>query len=111
QRARWDQPGSEDVDYNALDVQHLGSIYEGLLELQPAVAAEPLVETLEKGRPVFQSERDVPSPRTARGQPPRRIGEGEVYLVTNRGERKATGSYYTPKYIVDYIVENTAGPL
>jgi hypothetical protein len=34
-----------------------------------------------------------------------------VYLVTNRGERKATGSYYTPKYIVDYVVENTVGPL
>ena len=44
--------------------------------------------------------------------PPRRkVAEGEVYLVTNRGERKATGSYYTPKYIVDYIVEHTVGKL
>nr|MBC8249116.1 N-6 DNA methylase [Anaerolineales bacterium] len=34
-----------------------------------------------------------------------------VYPVTERGERKATGSYYTPGYIVKYIVENTLGPL
>src|SRR5215208_7038896 len=26
-------------------------------------------------------------------------------------ERKATGTYYTPRYIVDYIVQNTLGPL
>ena len=36
---------------------------------------------------------------------------GQVYLETDRGERKATGSYYTPQYIVEYIVDNTLGPL
>jgi hypothetical protein len=36
---------------------------------------------------------------------------GQVYLLTDKGERKATGSYYTPAYIVEYIVENTLGPL
>jgi len=40
-----------------------------------------------------------------------RRDEGQVYLETDRGERKATGSYYTPQYIVEYIVENTVGPL
>jgi type I restriction-modification system DNA methylase subunit len=34
-----------------------------------------------------------------------------VYLVTDKGERKSTGSYYTPNYIVKYIIENTLGPL
>ena len=37
--------------------------------------------------------------------------EGEVYLLTDKGERKATGSYYTPDYIVRYIVENSLAPL
>ena len=37
--------------------------------------------------------------------------EGEVYLLTDKGERKVTGSYYTPDYIVRYIVENTLAPL
>ena len=110
-REQWDQPGSEDIDYKTLDVRHLGSIYEGLLELQPHVAAEPLVETLDDGKPVFKPTREVPNPRPIRGQHPRSIGTSEIYLTTNRGERKATGSYYTPKDIVDYIVENTVGPL
>ncbi|MBI2843326.1 MAG: N-6 DNA methylase [Armatimonadetes bacterium] len=111
QRERWDQPGSQDIDYNSLAVQHLGSIYEGLLELQPGVASEPLIEVSIAGKSTFKLEKDVPEPKPIRHQPPRRIAENEVYLVTNRGERKATGSYYTPKYIVDYIVENTVGVL
>lgn len=37
--------------------------------------------------------------------------EGRVELVTDKGERKATGSYYTPDYIVDYIVERTLQPI
>lgn len=35
----------------------------------------------------------------------------DVELVNDRGERKATGSYYTPDHIVKYIVENAVGPL
>lgn len=34
-----------------------------------------------------------------------------VALLNDRGERKATGSYYTPDYIVKYIVEETVGPV
>src|SRR5205085_6014690 len=34
-----------------------------------------------------------------------------VYLANDRSERKATGSYYTPDYIVKYIVEHTVGPV
>ena len=111
QRERWNEPGTQDIDYNTLDVQHLGSIYEGLLELQPRVADEPMIEVIEDGRSVFKRSREVSNPRTVRGQPPRAVEAGEVYLVTNRGERKATGSYYTPKYIVDYIVQKALGPL
>ena len=111
QREHWDQPGTRDIDYATLAVQHLGSIYEGLLELRPQVAQEVLVETSEKGKPVFKPESEVANPKKIRGQSPRTIAPGEVYLVTDRGERKATGSYYTPTYIVDYIVEHTVGPL
>jgi len=111
QREQWDKPGDRDIDYNTLDVQHLGSIYEGLLELQPHIANEPMIETLEDGKSVFRLSHDVPNPRLIHRQTPRLIKANEVYLVTNRGERKATGSYYTPKYIVDYIVENTIGLL
>ncbi|NCR99041.1 MAG: N-6 DNA methylase [Microcystis aeruginosa L311-01] len=38
--------------------------------------------------------------------------EGEsVHLENDRGERKATGSYYTPDYIVKYIVSHTLKPI
>lgn len=37
--------------------------------------------------------------------------EGRVELVNDKGERKATGSYYTPDYIVNYIVERTLRPI
>jgi len=34
-----------------------------------------------------------------------------VELLNDRGERKATGSYYTPDYVVEYIVEATVEPM
>ncbi|KYH23706.1 Eco57I restriction-modification methylase [Halalkalicoccus paucihalophilus] len=86
------------VDYSSLDVRHLGSIYEGLLEYQLNVADEPL--TLDDGEYVIPDEGDEIL-----------VEVGEVYLTTGSGERKATGSYYTPEYVVEYIVDNTLGPL
>jgi len=35
--------------------------------------------------------------------------EGQVEIVESRAERKRGGIYYTPTYIVDYIVKNTLG--
>jgi type I restriction-modification system DNA methylase subunit len=90
------------VDYRDLEVQHLGSIYEGLLEYQLRYAEEDLAVVKEKGR-----ERYVPA---GEGQEVA-VPTSRVYLVTDRGERKATGSYYTPDYIVKYIVEQTLQPL
>jgi type I restriction-modification system DNA methylase subunit len=86
------------VDYSSLDVRHLGSIYEGLLEYQLDVADEPLA--LEDGEYVPAGEGDEVI-----------VEEGEVHLSTGSGERKATGSYYTPEYVVEYIVEETLSPL
>jgi hypothetical protein len=39
------------------------------------------------------------------------VPEGGLYVVNDKGERKATGAYYTPDYVVTYIVEETVGPL
>lgn len=105
--------GRSRVDYHDLSIQHLGSIYEGLLELQPHHASEMMVvisrrvqgRAEEKVQPLsraIQAGFNV----TAIKYPP-----GSVYLLTDKGERRATGSYYTPDHIVAYIVENTLGPL
>lgn len=90
--------GKRFVDYSSLDVRHLGSIYEGLLEYQLHVADESLAVDNETYVPAEDGEDVVVEP-------------GEVYLTTDSGERKATGSYYTPEYVVEYIVENTLEPL
>jgi type I restriction-modification system DNA methylase subunit len=37
--------------------------------------------------------------------------KGEVHLENDKGERKSTGSYYTPDYIVKYIVSHTLKPI
>ena len=86
------------VDYSSLDVRHLGSIYEGLLEYQLNIADKPLAVEDEEYVSADDGDEVV-------------VEEGEVYLTTDSGERKATGSYYTPEYVVEYIVENTLGPL
>ncbi len=88
------------VDYNTLSERHLGSIYEGLLEFKPAIAEENLVEIKEKGKSKYAPAKQYPDKKVI-------CQKGELYLVNDKGERKATGSYYTPEYIVNYIVENT----
>jgi hypothetical protein len=72
----------EFVDYRDLAERHLGTIYEGLLEYH----LEPL-------------------PAAAPSAP------FTIDLRNDKGERKATGSYYTPDYIVKYIVDQTVGPV
>ncbi|MBK8270267.1 MAG: N-6 DNA methylase [Planctomycetes bacterium] len=74
------------VDYKALGVQQLGSIYEGLLMYHVVIPADEW----EKG---YQR----------RGL--------KVALVPSNKERKKLGSYFTPQHIVKYIVANTVGPL
>lgn len=89
------------IDYKDLDVRHLGSIYEGLLEFQPRIATEDLAIIREKGREVY-----VPAKKQDAV-----IRKGDVYLANDRGQRKSTGSYYTPDYVVKQIVANTLGPV
>ena len=94
----------ERITYRDLDVRHLGDIYEGLLEYQPQIASEDLVIVSKKGNETVAPKKSSPKREIA-------YSEGEVYLLTDNDERKATGSYYTPDYIVRYIVENTLAPL
>lgn len=90
------------VDYRDLAVRHLGSIYEGLLEYKVRVADGPLNVDKVKGKEIY-----TPADSDLMAD----IKTGDVYLVTDKGERKSTGSYYTPDYIVQYIVEQTLRPI
>lgn len=95
------------IDYRSLGVKQLGSIYEGLLEFHLNVADRELAVIKEKGK-----ERYVPLEKLTKSQRAvEQVTAGDIYLENTKAERKATGSYYTPDYIVKYIVENTVSPL
>jgi type I restriction-modification system DNA methylase subunit len=105
-RSQAESVGGGFVDYSNLDVRHLGSIYEGLLEYKLRVADEEMVAVKRRGK-----EQWIPATEVGSSRVLDRVERGSVHLATDRGERKATGSYYTPDYIVKYIVEHTVGPL
>jgi len=86
------------VDYSTLRVRELGTIYEGLLEwrLEPVSTAE-----VKAGSVKLLGDRHVT----------RKVEAGDYTLVADQSDRKATGSYYTPHYVVEFIGENVLKPL
>ena len=105
------------VDYRDLAIEHLGGVYEGMLELQPARAAVPMavVYKLKKGVREELYKTEPEARRLIERQHYKRTGDpvpvGGVFLKTDKDERRATGSYYTPDHVVRHIVEATLGPL
>ncbi|OKY78296.1 MAG: Type II restriction enzyme methylase subunit [Candidatus Methanohalarchaeum thermophilum] len=95
------------VDYSSLEVRHLGGIYEGLLEHNLNYADQEMVAAGKKGNEKWKPKKETEDNSNIVD----RAKKGSVYLSTDKGERKATGSYYTPQYIVEYIVENTLDPI
>jgi hypothetical protein len=86
------------VDFRSLSVREFGTIYEGLLENSLSVADQDLTVD-SKGAWVPAKENDQVRAR-----------EHEVYYHSASGERKATGSYYTPSFIVDHLIERSVEP-
>jgi hypothetical protein len=106
------------IDYKSLGVRQFGSIYEGLLEFTIQIAEQrmavvrgkkteeivPYVEAQAGKRSILKRGRGRTAPEWV-------LEPGTVYLENDKRERKATGSYYTPDYIVQYIVRQTVGPV
>ncbi|MEZ4556564.1 MAG: hypothetical protein R2854_08975 [Caldilineaceae bacterium] len=84
----------------------VGPIYEGLLEFKLHLADQKLAVVKEKGKEVY-----LPAAKAKNKRMQATIAKGEPYLENDKRERKATGSYYTPDYIVKYIVRHTVGPV
>lgn len=99
-----DQEGSQPgkVDFGDLGVRHLGTIYEGLLAYRALIAETDLaVDRAEAGQPY----------RPASPEDPVAVRAGAPYLVSPEGGRKASGSYYTPPFIVDRLVDGALRPV
>ncbi|MHC4697495.1 MAG: DNA methyltransferase, partial [Planctomycetota bacterium] len=101
------------VDYRDLAIQHLGSIYEGLLEVHPRYATMPMVVVRSRARERRTELIQPESQRVPAGfeTTETRYEAGSVYPQTDKGERRSFGSYYTPDHIVDCIVRHTLGPI
>jgi hypothetical protein len=95
-------------DYSSLDVQHLGTIYEGLLEFSIEIATEPMLAVPEDGTVKWKPQRLATAAERAAAEATR--AAGEVMLVNTRGERKCSGAYYTPQCLVSYAVQQTVAP-
>lgn len=92
------------ISYRDMSVRHLGTLYEGLLEHKLFITAEPTEVRVTKGKIEF-----IPASRGGKLTAGHYLPAGAVYFAGDPSERKSTGSYYTPEYIVDYIVRNTVG--
>jgi hypothetical protein len=86
------------VDFRSLSVREFGTIYEGLLESSLSLAEQDLT--------VDSSGAWVPSDEPDDVEAP----AGSVYFHSASGERKATGSYFTPKVVVDHLIERSIVP-
>ncbi len=86
------------IDFASLDVREFGTIYEGLLESDLAVA--PCDLTLNRA--------DIYVPSKASDQV--WYHEGQVYLHNQSGARKAGGAYFTKPFAVQHLLAHALEP-
>lgn len=94
-------PGAGPVDFRSLRVREFGTIYEGLLESELAIADTDL--TLKK-----QGKEFVYVPARVKDTVAVRLGG--IYLHDRSGARKSTGSYFTPGFAVDHLLDAALEP-
>ncbi len=87
------------VDFRALGVREFGTIYEGLLESELAVAETDLtVDAKGHYSPIKKKSQAVV------------VHEGEVYLHNRSGARKSMGSYFTKSFAVEHLLDRALEP-
>lgn len=89
-----------------LGVDQLGSIYEGLLVLEPRLVEEPSVLV-----GPMRERRVLPPELTGDKRVIRDLAPGTFVLESSSGRRKGTGSFYTPAEITEFLAGAAIGPL
>jgi hypothetical protein len=86
------------VDFRSLSVREFGTIYEGLLESELSVAEQDLTSN-KKGIyiPATNDEEIF-------------VKKGEVFLHDKSGARKSSGSFYTPDFAVEHLLDEALEP-
>lgn len=87
---RDDKKNLVSINYRSLDVEELGSVYEGLLELHPVI----------EGLPLHSGE--------GRGE----VNPAHINFTFHEGtDRKTTGSYYTRPELVNELIKSALIPV
>jgi TaqI-like C-terminal specificity domain/N-6 DNA Methylase/Eco57I restriction-modification methylase len=86
------------VSYRDLGVRELGTVYEALLEQHPFIADTETVVVRQGDALVYRPAAGIRTGVVAR------YPAGSVLLRTDRGEKRETGTYYTPEPIVRFMV-------
>ena len=86
------------VDFRSLGVREFGTIYEGLLESELAIADQDLAID-KRGTYVPARKRDTVA-----------VAAGETYLHNRSGVRKSSGSYYTKPFAVEHLLDGALEP-
>ncbi|CAN1504519.1 hypothetical protein MCEGE14_00607 [Burkholderiaceae bacterium] len=86
------------VDFRSLSVREFGTIYEGLLQSELSIADQDLaIDNLGHYLPANKSDLIT-------------IKKNEIYLHNRSGARKSTGSYYTPDFAVEHLLDGSLEP-
>jgi len=93
-----DEGGIGPVDFRSLSVREFGTIYEGLLESSLGLAEVDL--TLDKEGTWIPAKKKDEVYAYA----------GQVYFHNTSGQRKGTGSYFTPSFVVEHLLERALDP-
>jgi Alw26I/Eco31I/Esp3I family type II restriction m6 adenine DNA methyltransferase len=86
------------IDYKILSPDHIGSMFEGLLEYSLQIADQDYA--VEKNK--FITWESLHQSKKIKLKDTK-INTGDPYLTNTNRERKNTGSYYTPDFLVNYV--------
>jgi hypothetical protein len=86
------------IDFRSLSVREFGTIYEGLLESSLGLAEVDL--TLD--------DKDTWVPAKKGDKVWAEVGQ--VYFHNTSGQRKGTGSFFTPSFVVEHLLERSLDP-
>jgi len=108
---RRDTVGRRRISYRELGVEQLGSIYEGLLSFEPQIAGTPKVRAVighgqSAVEQIIDADQVPEGAETLATYPP-----GTFYLFEATGQRKGSGSFYTPRPLAHFLVGETLRPL
>ena len=87
------------VDFRSLGIREFGTIYEGLLDSELSLAEADLTVDPRTEAYLLAGPGDTVE-----------VHAGEIYLHNRSGARKSSGSYYTPAFAVEHLLDRALEP-